>query len=891
MFFQRWLYAWRVRLRGLFKQQEVDCELDEELQYHLALEVELRRARGIAPDEARRQALAALGGLAATREQVRESRFGASLEQVYWDVRFGLRILRREPGFTAAMVLTLTLAIGATTTIFAVMDAVLLQPPPFPASDRLVTLQQTGPESGDLPAEVTPATFLDWRDRALGFEHMVGVEPFAFNFSSTEGPERLSAFLVTEGFFEALGVDAAHGRTFRAGEFGPDSSVVVLTDGLWRRRFGGDADIIGRALALDGQRYTVVGVLPPDFELRLERGRAERDLFAPKAITEYETVRRAGGWWHVIGRLRLETTLAEAQAEMDALSNRLAADYPGTNAGIGVRVTLLGARQVEVVRPALLLLWGAAIFVLLIACVNVANLMLAQGARRAQEFALRTAVGGGRGRLFGQLLTESLMIAALGGLGGLAVTAGALDALASLIPPDVPRLSQIVVSGRIVGFAAGLVVFTAMAFGCMPAVQLLRQDVSGPLVRGPWVGRPVGKQRTRRMLVAGEVALAVVLLVGAGLLLQSFARLVNVDLGFAPRDMVALQVFYPENWSEATENFFGQTLDDIRALPGVVAVGAVSAFPLALADVTIQSPLKMHDRPPPPPGEEPAAAVSFATAGYFEAMQIPLREGRLFNDQDDAAGPAVAVINETLARQHWPGSDPIARRLTVEGFRRAFEVDIVGVVGAVRPDGFDSRPRPEVFISHAHHALGRMTYVVRASGDPAASISAIRDVIRAVDPRQPIYSAATVEQLLSDTLATRRFVTFILTLFGVAALGLAGVGIYGVVAVATAQRTHEIGMRLALGAQPGQVVRMVVRSALGLAGAGVVAGLLVALVTSQALATLLFEVSPADIKTLAGVSLLLLALAAGSAHVPARRAARVDPLVAIHTDIGDTRRQ
>ena len=884
MFFQRWLYAWRVRLRALLNRHQVDRELDDELQYHLALDAEARRARGIPPGEARRQALAALGGLASIREQVRESRFCASLEHVYWDVRFGLRMLRREPGFTATMVLTLTLAIGATTTIFSVVDAVLLQPPPFPDADRLVTLQQTDPENNNLSGEVSPPNFLDWRARARSFDHVVGIEPWAFDFISTDEPERFSAFLVTEGFFEALGVDAAYGRTFLPDEFRPGGDVVVLTDGLWRRRFDGDTGIIGRVLALDGQRYTVVGVLPPDFELGLERGRTERDLFAPKAITEYEHLWRATGWWHVIGRLRPETTLAEAQAEMDAIADTLAADHPRTNTGVGVRVTPLRARQVEAVRPTLLLLWGAVVFVLLIACVNVASLMLAQGARRAQEFALRTAVGGGRKRLQGQLLTESVVIAALGGLGGLAVTAGALDAITALLPTDVPRLSQIAISGRIIGFAAGLVVLTALAFGGAPAVQILRQDVSGPLIRGQRVGRAMGKQRTRRVLVAGEVALALVLLVGAGLLVQSFARLVSVDLGFAPQNTVALQVFYPENWSEATENFFDQTLDDIRALPGVVAVGAVSAFPLGLADVTIQSPLKMHDRPPPAPGDEPATAVAFATSGYFDAMQIPLRDGRVFGDQDEAARPAVAVINETLARQHWPRSDPITRRLTVEGYGRAFEAEIVGVVGAVRPRGFDSRPRPEVFISHAHHAVGSMTYVVRTARDPTASISAIRDVIKAVDLRQPIYSVATVEQLLFDTLAARRLVTFVLTLFGLVALVLAGVGIYGVIAVTTAQRTHEIGLRLALGAQPRDVVHMVVRGALGLAGAGVAAGLLAALVTSQALATLLFEVSPTDIKTLAAVSLLLLLLAAAAAYVPARRAAGVDPLVAIRTE-------
>ena len=813
-----------------------------------------------------------------------------NLEHLRQDVRYALRTLRRNPGFAASTVLTLTVAVGAVTATFSVVDAVLLRPPPFPEPDRLVTLWQTDPENGDRPTEPAPADFLDWREQAASFERVAALEPWSADLTGADRPEVLYGWKVTEGFFETLGTVPARGRTFRPDDHRPDTGVVVLTDGLWRRRFDSDPGVIGRVLTLDGQPHTVAGVLAPDFELRLEGRRGDRDFFLPKAVAERETFIRGGGWWKVVGRVRPGVTLAEAQAEMDALAARLAADHPRTNAGVGARLVPLQARQVEGVRRVLLLLWGAVVFVLLIACVNVANLMLARHARREPEFAVRAAVGGGPGRLLRQLLTESAVIAALGAAGGLAAAAWALDLLVALMPADMPRLAQIGVNGRVLGLTAGLVVVTALGFGCAPAVRILRSDVDGAVARGgSRAGGARSGQRLRRTLAAAEVALALVLLVGAGLLLQSFVRLVNVDLGFAPRNTATLQVFhYGADRVEAAPNFFRETLEGIRALPGVAAAGAVSSFPLGLADLTVESPLAFHDRPTPPPGEEPSAAVSVATPDYFETMRIPLRAGRWFDERDDARRAAVVVVNEALARRHWPDADPLGRRVTVRaeglGFTGAFEAEIVGVVGAVRPGGFDSPARPELFIPHAQAPSGGMTYVVRTVGDPAASVPAVQNVVWAAAPDLTFYSVATVEDLLSDTLATRRFTTTVLGLFGLAALALAGLGIYGVIAVATARRTREIGLRLALGAERRDVVWLVVRGAVGLAGAGVAAGLLAALLLARTLTSLLFEVAPFDVATFAAVSLLLLATAAAAAWSPARRASRVDPLVALRTE-------
>ncbi|MCY4073859.1 MAG: ABC transporter permease [Acidobacteria bacterium] len=881
---ERWLYAWRARWRALFDRGRADRELDDELRDHVARETAALRARGIPPAEARRQALASLGGLASAQDRVRAVRFGALAEQVLQDVRHGLRLLVRNPGFTAATVITLTVGIGATTTVFSVVDAVLLQPPPFPEPGRLVTVWQTVPGDGDRAAEVAPANFLDWRAQSTSFEHVAAVQPYSFDATGAGQPEVLYASLVTEGFFRLLGAGAAVGRTFRPDEYRSGSGVVVLTDGLWQRRYGGDPVVVGETIVLDGAPHTVVGVLAPDFELALERGQdaQARDLYAPKAIAEWETFRRGDGWWQVVARLRTEASLASAQAEMDTVAARIAADHPRTNEGVGARVIPLRSRQVEDVRPTLLLLQGFVVLVLLIACLNVASLMLAQSTRRTSEFAVRAAVGGGRGRLLRQLLTESAMLAALGGAGGLLLAAWTLDLTVALMPADVPRLPQIGVNGRLLAFAAGLVAVTTVAFGSAPALHVLRRSARG-LLREQRGG--AGGTGLHRVLVTAEVALALVLLVGAGLLAQSFARLVSVDLGFAPANTVALQVFhYPEAGRPATADFFRRTLQGIRALPGVTDAGAVSSLPIALADITQESVLTLPDRPPPPPGEEPQTAVTLATPGYFEALGIPLRAGRWFEERDDTERPRVAVVNETLARQHWPDADPLDARVTVQLYGETLTADVVGVVGAVRPRGFDSPPRPEVFLAHAQLADGSMTYVVRTEGDPAAAVPAIQDVVWTADPLQAFYSIATIDQLLADTLAARRFTTTLVTLFGLVALALATLGIYGVIAVATAQRTHEMGLRMALGAAPGDVRWMVVRGAVGLAGAGVAVGLLGSIPVSQSLTSLLVDVAPFDVSTLAAVSSVLLAAAAAAAWIPARRAAATDPLAALRVE-------
>ena len=879
--FDRWFYAWRARLRRACDRERTERELHEELESHLAQEIEARRARGVPSADARRQALAALGGVESVKESVRETRPGASFEQLAQDVRYGLRLLRRNPALATATILTLALGIGAATTVFSVVDAVLLQPPPFPEPERIVTVWQTDPQNGNQSADVAPANFLDWRYQAHSYEQLAAMEPTSLDFTGGDEPEVFLTSLVSEGFFQVLGVTAARGRTFLPEEFARGNRpVVILTDGLWRRRFGADPDLVGQSLRLDGQLYTVVGVLPPGFHLGLAS--REREAFVPKIFEEYESYLRASSWWHVVGRLRPGVTVAEAQAEMTAITGRLALDHPRTNTGVGARVIPLHARQVAAVRPALFLLAGAVAFFLVIACVNTAGLTLAHNSRRRAEFAVRMALGGGRTRLLRQLITESVVVAALGAGGGIALAAGALDLVAAFGPADVPRLQDLTIDTRILGFATLLVVVTTIGFAGAPAVQAIREQARA-IVHGQRSGATPRERRLRAALVTAEVAFTLVLLVGAGLLAQSLARLLDVDLGFAPENTIAMQVVAWDRHDDgaARANFVRQTLQRIRALPGIEAAGAASSFPLAIADFTMESTLTILNRPPPPPGEESSTAVSIASPAYPETMRIPVRRGRWFDDRDDNERPVVAVINETLARQHWPDRDPVSDRVSVQFGGRTVEAEIVGVVGSVRPRGFDSQPRPELFLPHAQVPHGEMTYLVRAESDPATVISAVQRAVWSVDPLQAFYSVATVDQLLRDTMATRRFTSRLLALFGFMALVLAAVGIYGVIGEATNQRTREFGVRTALGAPAGAIVGMVVAGALRLALTGVALGLIAALALSQSISHLLFEVAPTDLMTFLTASLLLLAVAVVAASAPARRATRVDPVSAL----------
>jgi len=794
------------------------------------------------------------------------------------DARYGAKLLRRNPGVTGAAVLTLALGIGATTAIFSVVNGVLLRPLPYRDVDRVVTLWQIEPQAPGEKKETSPATYIDWRDRSRVFEDLVGVEPYSYDLVGEGEPEVFLASKVSRGFFEVLGSAPHRGRTFLTEEY-RTGNVVVLSYGLWQRRFGGDPAILGRKLTFDEGPFTVVGVMPPEFRFPTR----ERELWAPRVESEEDLKHRGGSYIPVIARLKPGATIEDAQADMDRVAEELAREYPRTNKGVRVSMVPLAEQIVGEVRPALLLLLAAVGFVLLIGCANVAHLFLARGAERQQEFAIRKALGARPGRLLRQALTESLLLALAGAAAGLALTAWGIDAIQALDPGNVPRMEEVRVDSQVLLFTLGLTLLTALAFGIAPALQSAWLDPQRRLQEASRTATAgAGRRRARSFLVAAEVSLALVLLVGAGLLIRSFANLLSVAPGFVGDRVLALQVFvgtsYPKPEQKAA--FFQDTLSRIAALPGVTAAGAVSALPFIESSIDIDTGFVVEGRPAPEAGEEPSAFVTIVTTDYHRALGIPLRRGRFFDARDDTSAPPVLLISETMARRYFPGEDPIGKKVTVR-FGRPTAREIVGIVGDVLHAGLDTAPRPEVFIPHAQYPFGSMTFVVRTAGDPLAVLPAAKEAVRAVNPLQTFYKIATLQDLVSRSLASRRFLLLLLGAFASLALVLAAFGIYGVVSFTTAQRTHEIGIRMALGAEAQDIRRMIVGSGLAPTLAGVATGSLAAVALTRFLQSFLFEVSATDPLTFLIIAGLLAGVAMVAAYLPARRATRIDPIGAL----------
>jgi len=803
------------------------------------------------------------------------------------DLRVALRQLFTRPGFTAIAVVTLALGIGATTTIFSVVDHLMLRDLPFPAADQVVTLWQTNAREGIPRDDVAPGNYLDWKERAGTFAAMGAVEPYSFDLTGDGRPEVVLANLVTDGFFDALGVQPIAGRLFQAEDFLPNAGpVAVVGWGLWQGRFGGDPSLIGQAIVLDRRPSTVVGILPRDLDLGLGYSYARRDLWVPRQLQGWERQARTSAWWTVVARLAPQVSLARAQADMDRVATGLAAEYPATNEGIGVTVLPLREHLVGGARPTLLLLTAGVGLVLLVACVNVANLLLARGADRAREIAVRAAIGAGRGRLVLQLLTESAVLAAVGSAAGIALSFWAVDLVKAVAPGEIPRFETVTVNLRVLGFGVALAVTTVLLFGLAPALRLSRPDVREVLAEGRvTAGR--GRLRARQALIVTETALALTLVVGAALLLRSFATILAVDPGFQRDRLLALQIFYweDEHTPQLRADFFERTLRDIRALPGVRSAGAVSAAPFLAANLDIRRTFRRVDEPPPRPGEEPQTYVSTATPEYFATMGIPLLRGRVFDGRDRFGAPPVAVINETLRHQYFPDRDPVGRRVTVgeapDEHTPPAVIEIVGVVGDVRHTGLDAPPRPEMFFAQGQSGNGSMTYFVRAAGDPAALIAAAQQVVWDEAPLQTFYQTGTLDALVRATLTGRRFTLLLIAVFAAIALLMAAVGIYGVISFTVTQRTHEVGIRMALGADRRAVTRMILGQGLGLAAAGVLIGLLIAALATPLMRDLLFGVSPRDgVAFAAGVAALLGAAALAS-WLPTRRATRISPVEAL----------
>jgi predicted permease len=801
--------------------------------------------------------------------------FTADSELIH-DARHAVRLLLASPGFTLTAIGILAIGIGGTLSVATLLDTLWLRGLPYEQADRVVMIWQRG--ASGACGDVAPANFLDWRERSRSFSSLAAVVPYSYDFTGAGEPEVAFGAQVTEGFFESVGMAPLMGRAFLPEEHLPGARrVVIISHGLWQRRFAGDPAIVNRAIDLDGVAHTVVGVLPRDFRPQLLPRPGELAVWAPKVIQDHEKRIRASAWWNVVGRLAPGVSLAEARSELHSIALALGREYPQSNENTGVEVVPLREHLMGNVRLPLLIMFGAVMTVLTIGCANVANLLLARGAARGREFAIRAALGAGRGRLVRQLLVESLVLSLLGAAAGIALAYWLIDAIVALAPPGVLRLEDAALDTRMLAFAALLSAATAIGFGLLPAVQSARVDRDVLRAREPLV-----RARFRRGLVAAEVALAVILLTGAGLLLRSFERLLAVDPGFSPRHSVALQVFAHDRNPTADDlrGFFRATIDRLSALPGVDAVGAVSALPFAVANIDIKTQLQIVGRSSGP-SEAREAYITIATPGYFDALAIPLREGRLLEPTDRAGGPVVAVVSEALSRREWGSRSPIGERIRFQWQGRPIESEIVGVVAQVRHDGLDRLPRPEVFLAHEQAPFGSMTYVLKGRGDPGALIAAARQAVWSVDPLQTFYETGQVEAMVAGSIVQQRFTTTLLTGVAAVALALCALGIYGVISFATAQRTREIGVRMALGADRGTIRRLVLREGATVVATGLMIGLPASLAATRVLQNVLFEIQPIDPLTMVVATALLAVVALAACYLPARRATLIDPVRAL----------
>jgi putative ABC transport system permease protein len=812
------------------------------------------------------------------------------VDSLIQDFRYAARSLRKSPGFTLVAVLTLALGIGANTALFSVIDAALLRPFPYPAADRLVRVYSMSRRGGQWTA--SPADFFDWERMNRSFAAMAALDATSMALSGDGPAEQLQGSAVTADFFRMVGVAPALGRTFagEATEPGHDK-VVVLSDGLWRSRFGADPAVLGRTIRLGGAAYQVVGVMPRGFAFP-----SEAALWTPLAFDPTLKAMRGGHYLDVVARLRPGVTVESASRDMAAIAARIEADNPNFNIGWSAEAISLRDANVGDVRPALLVLLGAVSFVLLIACANVANLLLTRGTGRAREHAVRAALGASGRRLAAGVMAESLWLGAAGAGIGLTLAAWGTAAIVRLAPDDIPGLAGARVDPVVLGFAAGLGVLSSVLFGLLPAWRatsapsLARELREGGAALGGRHGR-----RSRQALVMAEVSLAVVLVVGAGLLLKSFVRLRSVDPGFDPRGVATFDVSLPDAYTPAQQRqFFADFLPRVRAIPGVRSAAAIFGLPLRDFGYAIT----VHDldgRVLSPQEQEAGFSpqLRVVTPGYFRTLGIHLLEGRDFSDADRQGSPYVTVVSATAARRLFGTADPLGHHFSLgthlfgPSYPRVGG-EVIGVVEDVRDRSLASDGRPLVYFVHDQFPVAPLSVVMRTAGDPAALIKPAREVLAALDPAIPMYSVRTMSEWVAGSMARRRFYATLIATFAALALGLAGVGVYGVLAQGVGERTREIGLRVALGAAPREVTGLVVRQGLAPAAAGIAIGVALALgltrLLARTLTPMLFKVAPADLTTYLVVTAFILGVALLAALVPARRAARVDPVVALRSE-------
>ncbi|HKQ77764.1 MAG TPA: ABC transporter permease [Blastocatellia bacterium] len=807
------------------------------------------------------------------------------MHSVLQDLRLGVRMMLKKPGFTLIAVVTLGLGIGANTAIFSVVNAVLLRPLPYHHPSELVRIYEKKTDTAlrNERLDVAPANFFDWKQQSRTLIEIGAWGQEEQALSSQDHADAVVAAFVSANFFSVLGVNPLHGRVFTPEEDKPDhDSVALLSYGVWQRRFGGDPNVVGRRVNLDGSQHTVVGIMPAGFQY--PRG---AEIWKPLALNANQTQMREAHFLQVFARHRPDASLAQVRAEMETIADSLARQYPATNKNWTVNAVPLLEDEVGQVRTTMLMLMSAVGLVLLIACVNVSSLLIARGATRRTEITIRSALGANRWRIVRQLLTESVMLAGLGGGLGLFLAFWGTDALLALSPSDIPRLETVRMDLYVLGFSLAVTVLAGLIFGLLPALQAAHINLHESLKEGgrSASGAPAQK-RIFGALVVSEIALALIVLVGAGLLLNSFLRLLRVEIGIQTSNLLTVEINLPsvrygnvEGYMAKRLNFYGQVTDRIRALPGVTSVGAIDRLPLS-GDQRVWTFRKEGQTLAP--SERPAAGFQFATKDYFQAMGMQIRRGRAFTESDREGSPLVVIVNESFARNFYPNEDPLGKRIIIRN--RPEAIEIIGVVNDIRHFGPDQAPGPEMYV-HYNQLIGEaLPLVVRTKSEPEALIGVVRREIRAVDPEVAVGKVRTMTQMMSATLAERRFALFLLGGFAAVALLLAAIGIYGVMAYAVTVRTREIGIRMALGAQTGDVLSLIIKQGLSLALIGVVIGLVGAFALTRLMADLLFSVSATDPLTFIVIALLLILIMTLACWIPARRATKVDPTVALHCE-------
>jgi len=869
--------------RNLFQKDRVDQEFSEEIQAYLDMLTEAKLRQGLSPREARRSALVEVGGVEQVEERVREIRMGSFIESVWRDVRTGVRALVHSPVFTVVIVLSFALGIGANTAIFSVVNGLLLRSLPYPESEQIVDVWHTPPQQsfpGLDKFSVSPANYLDWKAQSTAFEQMAVYTDMGLSLSTSNDPLPLIGGAVSSDFFSVLRSNAMQGRTFTRDEEQPGrNQVVVIGHRLWQRAFGANPNIIGQTLTLNSRSFTVVGIMPAGFEFP-----RKAELWVPLAWDDNDRQTRSMHDYLVIARLKQNVSLKQAQAEMTTISSRLEQQYPKENTGWGAVVIPLRQDLVGDIRLALLVLFGAVGFVLLIACANVANLMLARGANRQKEIAVRIALGAGRARLVRQLLTESVLLAVSGGLLGLLLAVWGIKMLVQL--GSLPNSGDIGIDAWALGFTLLVSFGAGIIIGIVPALQFTRTSISETLKQGS--GRTGGspiKQHTRKALVISEVALSLVLLIGAGLMIRSFWKLQNVNPGFDSSNALTMSlVLSPIRYSEPHQRlaFVDRAMEQIRAVPGVVSVGTTTKVPLAGGGST--QPFSIEGRPTGAIAEQPMAQTRYISSDYFRAIGIPLRQGRFFSDYDRDKSVPVLIISEAMARRFWPGESPIGKRLTPSFHSEQGAREIVGVVGDVKTSGLDVDAAAMMYLPFKQAALPFMSFVVRTSSTPESLVQPVSKAIYSIDKEQALTDVQTMEQVLRKSLSDRRFnMTLLLTFAGVA-LMLAAVGVYGVMNYTVTLRRRELGIRMALGAETTDVLRLVLGQGLMLTLMGVGAGLISAYALTRLMASLLYGVTATDYLTFVSVSAVLIAVGLVASYVPARRATKVNPTIALRAE-------